>query len=241
MIRQRVVARLTPLQRVRALAAAALVSGGLVAGCGGAANSPSSVASVSSTTTATSTAASTAVTTSTSRSSAATSSRSHTTTGGGAIRSGSKAPGAFGSGELAFSKCMRANGVRNYPDPSPTGGIGLPAGINPGSPVFQAAQTTCQKLVPGFGGLPGSGSGPPPSPQALAHWVKVAQCMRRHAINEFPDPRASAPSRSSLAGGGGGVISDRDGVILVFPATIDMQSPLFTRAAAACGFQLTNH
>jgi hypothetical protein len=36
-------------------------------------------------------------------------------------------------------------------------------------------------------------------------------------------------------------IADRDGVILLVPATLDMQSPLFLQAAAACGFQLTNH
>jgi hypothetical protein len=29
-------------------------------------------------------------------------------------------------------------------------------------------------------------------------------------------------------------------VILVLPASLDTESPLFTRAAAACGFQLTN-
>jgi hypothetical protein len=66
----------------------------------------------------------------------------------------------------------------------------------------------------------------------------VAQCMRRHGISNFPDPSATFPSHPPA---GGGVISDRDGVILVFPDTIDEQSPLFTRAAAACGFQLTNH
>jgi hypothetical protein len=62
--------------------------------------------------------------------------------------------------------------------------------------------------------------------------------MRRHGITNFPDPRTTAPSRP-LAGTG--VISDRDGVILVFPHTIDEQSPLFARAAAVCGFQVTNH
>ena len=231
--------RLTRPTRARLLAAAALVSGILVTGCGGSSGSPP-VAAVSSTTTSTPTAASTGATT-TSRASTATSSRSRTTTGGGATSSGSTAPGAFRSGELAFSKCMRASGVPAYPDPDPGGGISLPNGIHPSSPAFQAAQKQCQKLVPGFGGLPGSDSGPPPSPQTLAHWVKVAQCMRRHGINQFPDPRTSAPALSSLARGGGGVISDRDAVILVFPHTIDMESPLFARAAAACDFQLTNH
>ena len=39
----------------------------------------------------------------------------------------------------------------------------------------------------------------------------------------------------------GGVISDIDGVILVFPSTIDEQSPQFTLAAAECAFPLHNH
>lgn len=227
--------RLTRSPRARLLGAASLVIGVLVAGCGGSPGSPT-VANVNSATTSTSTPASTrAATTSTTRT--ATSSQSSTATRNGAPSSESTALGTFGSGELAFSKCMRANGVPNYPDPNLGGGLSLPNGIDPSSPVFQAAQTKCQKLVPGFGGLPGSG--PPPSAQALAHWVKVAQCMRRHGIYQFPDPSTSAPPLSSLHGGG--VISDRDGVILVFPATIDMQSRLFARAAAACGFQLTNH
>ena len=68
--------------------------------------------------------------------------------------------------------------------------------------------------------------------------LKVSQCMRRHGIAGFPDPTTSVPSK---LGGVGGVVSDRDGVILLFPATLDMQSPLFLHAAAACRFQLTNH
>jgi hypothetical protein len=37
------------------------------------------------------------------------------------------------------------------------------------------------------------------------------------------------------------VISDIEGVILVFPGTIDEQSPGFTHAAAVCAFPLHNH
>ncbi len=146
----------------------------------------------------------------------------------------------FQNGLLEFAQCMRASGVPNFPDPGAGGGFLLRtgAGIDPSSPVFKAAQAKCQKLVPG-GLPPGPGATTNPSAQALAHWVTVAQCMRRHGIPGFPDPRTSVPSNP--AGGAVGVISDRDGVILVFPATIDMQSLLFTRAAAACGFQLTNN
>ena len=127
---------------------------------------------------------------------------------------------------------MRSNGVPNFPDPNASGGFRLGPGIDPSSPVFKAAQARCQKLLPA-----GPGSGPPPSAQALAQMLKVSRCMRRHGISEFPDPVTSVPS--DLAGIG--MVSDRDGVILVFPRTLDMQSPMFTQAAAACGFRLSNH
>jgi hypothetical protein len=37
------------------------------------------------------------------------------------------------------------------------------------------------------------------------------------------------------------MVSDIDGVIFVFPASLDTQSQAFTRAAAACQFPLHNH
>lgn len=102
--------------------------------------------------------------------------------------------------------------------------------------VFKAAQAKCLHLLPG-GGPPGPGTATHPSAQALAQMLKIAECMRRHGISEFPDPRTSVPS--NLAGVS--VISDIDGVILVFPSTIDEQSPAFVRAAAACDFPLHSH
>ena len=41
--------------------------------------------------------------------------------------------------------------------------------------------------------------------------VNVAQCMRRHGIPNFPDPRTSIPSNPRAAVGGTGVISNIDG------------------------------
>ena len=128
---------------------------------------------------------------------------------------------------------MRSHGVPNFPDPS-GGGFQGSAGLDRSSPTFTAAQTRCQKLLGG-----GPGSGPPPSAQALAQMVKDSQCMRQHGIYDFPDPRTSVPSDAFR--GGAGVISDIDGVILVFPGTIDRQSPAFTKAAGACKFPLHNH
>ena len=51
-------------------------------------------------------------------------------------------------------------------------------------------------------------------------------------MSEFPDPTDSAPSNLSRLR----EVSDRDGAILVFPATLNMESPPFTHAATACGF-----
>jgi hypothetical protein len=83
---------------------------------------------------------------------------------------------------LAFSKCMRAHGLPDFPDPNTNGGgIGIAiqdgknSDLNPNSPTFQNAQKACQSLMglpkggqgihmsggpgPGPGGGPDSGSG----------------------------------------------------------------------------------
>lgn len=54
---------------------------------------------------------------------------------------------------LEFSKCMRAHGVVNFPDPTfSTSGatikiIGGGSGLKPTSPTFQAAQRACSKYL----------------------------------------------------------------------------------------------
>jgi hypothetical protein len=193
------------------LASAAL----LAAGCGGGSSDPG-VARLSSGTS--STGASNAV------------------TGSGAAEPGS---GSLEAAALAFADCMRANGVPHFPDPKAGGGFlfHTSSGVDPSAPAFKAAQAKCKKLLP-----PGPGSGPPPSAKTLARYLTVARCMRQHGVPEFPDPRTTAPSNPLAAmGGRGGVISDIEGVIFVFPGRIVQQSPAFTRAAAVCAFPLHNH
>jgi hypothetical protein len=174
------------------------------------------------------------------RLSPANSSGGTSTEGGGSSPEG---PASVQQAVLAFAKCMRANGVPNFPDPNPGGeGFRLPAGANPSSPLFKAAQAKCHKLLPG-GGPPGPGTTTNPSPQTLAKFLRIARCMRRNGVYDFPDPRTSVPSNPFGRGGvsRGGVISDIEGVILIFPSTIDQQSPAFTRASAVCAFPLHNH
>jgi hypothetical protein len=143
---------------------------------------------------------------------------------------------------LAFAKCMRSNGVPNFPDPTAGGGFlfHTGAGIDPSSPAFEAAQAKCRKLLPSGGAPPGPGASTNPSPQILAKFLRVARCMREHGVDDFPDPRTSVPS-DPFGSAGRGVISDIEGVILIFGSTIDQQSPAFTRAAAVCAFPLHNH
>jgi signal transduction histidine kinase len=81
-------------------------------------------------------------------------------------------------------------------------------------------------------GFPAPGSTTRPSAQTMAYWRNVAQCMRQHGVSGFPDPTTSFPSNLPDIG----EASDRDGAILVFPTTINMQSAAFMQAASGCGF-----
>jgi hypothetical protein len=56
---------------------------------------------------------------------------------------------------LRYSKCMRAHGIADFPDPNSSGGIqiqgGPGSGLDPQSPQFQAADKACQHFLPGGG------------------------------------------------------------------------------------------
>jgi hypothetical protein len=59
---------------------------------------------------------------------------------------------------VKFVACMRKNGVPNFPDPTPQGGLQGGAGsIDPSSPQFQAGMRVCRSLLPAGDGLGGAG------------------------------------------------------------------------------------
>jgi hypothetical protein len=190
---------------------AALASGVLIAGCGGSSGTPTSSvggASTAPSITAASTVASSAKT------------------------SRSAVPAADQSA-LAFARCVRANGVPNFPDPLPEHGLLFSTpGLDTGAPAVSNAMAKCKKLLPG-GGPPGPGSTTHPSPQTLAKLVRIARCMRQHGISQFPDPATTVPSNPS--GAGIREITDFDGAILLFPSSINMQAPAYRQALTACG------
>jgi hypothetical protein len=126
---------------------------------------------------------------------------------------------------------MRADGVTDFPDPQPGGGFDFHTSAS--SPAFNAAQAKCGNLMPGPGSSGGTSFPPQVRAQALQQLRTVAQCMRQHGISDFPDPRATRPPNLGL--GQYSEITDYKGVWILFPATIDMQSPAWEQAAVACG------
>ena len=136
---------------------------------------------------------------------------------------------ARGDALIAFSKCMRAHGVTNFPDPSSNGpGLNLNGtGINPQAPSFRTAQAICSKLLPGGG----------PSTHASAQQIKqateTAECMRKHGVTGYPDPIVTSkppninPADYSTAEYG-------NGIFIGIPSSINVNSPAFEAAAKTC-------
>ena len=99
---------------------------------------------------------------------------------------------------IAYSACMRSQGVPNYPDPD-SGGQ-LPKGdaqqFGVSTSQYQAAQQACQHLLPTGGSLHQEeyqcmqNSDCPSAlvQQMLTADRKLAQCMRSHGVPNFPDP-----------------------------------------------------
>lgn len=127
------------------------------------------------------------------------------------------AGGSSGSQLLAYSRCMRAHGVPDFPDPDSSGQISKEAVITAahsvGTSLFQAAGNACAHLAP-------SGLGPAPASitvQDQQYYLRAAACMRSHGVTNFPDPVFSGGS-----------------VHLTFPAGVDTSSPQVIQAVQTC-------
>ena len=126
------------------------------------------------------------------------------------------------SSTLAFSQCMRANGVPNFPDLSNNGmrieGSGQTIsvnGVSVNAPAFTAARQKCQQH------LPHSDASPAQTAQQRQRGLTFARCMRSHGVPNFPDPKV--------------ITTSPGGNQEVYLPGINPQSPAFQAGAKACG------
>lgn len=114
---------------------------------------------------------------------------------------------AQGNEALDYSRCMRSNGVPNYPDPDSNGNLrkGDAQAFGVSSSQYQAAEQTCQHSLPNTGSASltqclMTGDCPRSVVQpALEEGQKFARCMRRHGIRSWPDPTVDSTGRPSFA------------------------------------------
>ena len=108
---------------------------------------------------------------------------------------------------------MRKHGITNFPDPNGQGLITIHSGmgIDPGSPAFMSARTTCDKLLP---------NGGQPTP------AQIAQASSR-----------CSPSRSACARTGSRTSPTRPTAAFGFRppgSDLDPSNPTFQSAQHAC-------
>jgi hypothetical protein len=89
---------------------------------------------------------------------------------------------------LAFSACIRAHGVPDFPDPQPAGGFSRSA-LNPidqNSPQFLAAEKACRSLAiaTGFEHTPAE------LRKHVEQEIAESLCMRKHGVPNMPLPNA---------------------------------------------------
>ena len=111
-------------------------------------------------------------------------------------------PSATGSGgsststqqAVAFSRCVRARGVPNWPDPASGGQLPKETAQQLGvsNAQLQVALNACQHLLPNTGNIDDD-------PAALNQWwnqlLRFARCMRAHGVPNWPDPSPYPPDR----------------------------------------------
>jgi hypothetical protein len=105
---------------------------------------------------------------------------------------GSGKPATRRDKAMKFSACMRANGVRAFPDPDASGELTIDAiangtSLDTGSAVFKQAMSACKDLEPaGF-------TGRTRTSQQQEKALRFAQCIRDNGVKDFPDPTKGEP------------------------------------------------
>lgn len=93
---------------------------------------------------------------------------------------------------VKFARCMRDNGVTEFPDPDASGGLTIDGVVNgssldPSTAAWKEAIGACKDLQPpGFTGRKRSAG-------EQENALEFAQCIRENGVKDFPDPAAGEP------------------------------------------------
>jgi hypothetical protein len=94
---------------------------------------------------------------------------------------------------VAYSACMRSNGVPNFPDPGSNGQVPKTDAQRLGvsSSELRSAQQACHHLYPTSSLEQCSETGdcsPADRQELMGRMLEFAGCMRAHGVPDFPDP-----------------------------------------------------
>ena len=134
--------------------------------------------------------------------------------GGGPASPAVTQSGSQKSHLLAFSSCIRAHGIPNFPDPQPGGGYARSAldPIDEQSPQFRAAEKACRSLA--------IASGFEHTPAELQKHIEQLTaedaCLRKHGVPNMPGPDAQGEQ--------------------TFPTGVTPKSPVFQAAERHCAY-----
>ena len=132
---------------------------------------------------------------------------------GGSLTAGGS---ANSSSAVAYSRCVRAHGVPNFPDPDSNGQIPkeavVPALREVGDSRAKAATNACANLNPA------GQESPTLTAREQQDYLRAAACMRSHGITNFPDPTFP-----------GGHVN-----LPQIPSSIDISSTQFAQARQTC-------
>lgn len=95
---------------------------------------------------------------------------------------------------VAFSRCMRSNGVPSFPDPLPgqvTAKFPSAHDLGVSTSLYQTAQNACQHLLPNGGSAPNQTV----VQQELSGMRSFSQCMRSRGVPNWPDPAVDSQGR----------------------------------------------
>ena len=157
----------------------------------------------------------------------------HLLPGGGPPRQSAAHSQAQTVAALAFAHCLRSHGLPNFPDPTSSGQIThetlANAGINLHQPAVLQAADACVSVTHGvltkaavarFAANSGGHPTQAQMQQGQHDALRFAQCMRSHALANFPDPTSPEEFKQSISASSEG-------------------SPAFQSAETACRHLLT--